>query len=239
MSSRSGYPHRHRTAPASPRKSSLWCLGHPSSGSGKLEAVTERHPPDPTKETRGRSAASARRRAPGEPEGQSPASSGAVVGIRGKDVRAGRGEGPVLTGHIGHLYLQALDVSHVHVEEGLGLRNGAPDARQGDVGQTAAAIHCGTGGGREEQEGREEECAPPPRQPAGHPSKQAASKDAGEASPRAVLEPESPRGSGLLRGWGRATSLSGPTAEPDLQGHQRRLTTANRRFPVFTSRGLA
>lgn len=52
-------------------------------------------------------------------------------------------EGPVLTGHIGHLYLQALDVSHVHIEERLGLGNGAPDAGQGHVGQAAAAVHCG------------------------------------------------------------------------------------------------
>lgn len=57
------------------------------------------------------------------------------------------GAGPVLTGHVGHLYLQALDVGHVHIEEGLGLGNGAPDAGQGDVGQAAAAVHCGDGGG--------------------------------------------------------------------------------------------
>lgn len=56
---------------------------------------------------------------------------------------AGGREGPVLTGHIGHLYLQALDVSHVHVEERLGLRHGAPNAGQGHVGQAAAAVHCG------------------------------------------------------------------------------------------------
>lgn len=56
---------------------------------------------------------------------------------------AGGGEGPVLTGHIGHLYLQALDVGHIHVEERLGLRDGAPEARQGDVGQAAAAVYCG------------------------------------------------------------------------------------------------
>lgn len=56
---------------------------------------------------------------------------------------AGGREGPVLTGHIGHLYLQALDVSHVHVEERLGLGHGAPNAGQGHVGQAAAAVHCG------------------------------------------------------------------------------------------------
>lgn len=49
--------------------------------------------------------------------------------------------GPVLTGHVRHLYLQALDVGHVDVEERLGLGHGAPDARQGDVGQAAAAVH--------------------------------------------------------------------------------------------------
>lgn len=54
---------------------------------------------------------------------------------------AGGGEGPVLTGHIGHLYLQALDVGHIHVEKRLGLRDGAPKARQGDVGQAAAAVY--------------------------------------------------------------------------------------------------
>jgi hypothetical protein len=47
---------------------------------------------------------------------------------------AGGGEGSLLTGHIGHLYLQALDVSHVHIKERLGLRNGPPDARQRDIG---------------------------------------------------------------------------------------------------------
>lgn len=62
---------------------------------------------------------------------------------QGRDVWAGDREGPVLTGHIGHLYLQALDVSHVHIEERLGLGNGAPDAGQGHVGQAAAAVHCG------------------------------------------------------------------------------------------------
>ena len=72
------------------------------------------------------------------------------------------GAGPVLTGHVGHLHLQALDVGHVHVEERLGLGNGAPDARQGDVGQAAAAVHCGDSGGEAARAP-----AAPPSQPAG------------------------------------------------------------------------
>lgn len=40
------------------------------------------------------------------------------------------GEGPILTGYIGHFNFQALNVSHVHIEERLGLRDGAPNARQ-------------------------------------------------------------------------------------------------------------
>lgn len=79
----------------------------------------------------------------GTPEGTSPDRWGAPGragrGARGRDRR--QDGGGVLTGHIGHLHLQALDVSHVHIEEGLGLRNGAPDARQRDVGQAAAAVH--------------------------------------------------------------------------------------------------
>lgn len=52
------------------------------------------------------------------------------------------GERPILTGYIGHLNFQALNVSHVHIEERLGLRDGAPNARQGDIGQTTATVHC-------------------------------------------------------------------------------------------------
>lgn len=60
------------------------------------------------------------------------------------DTRRG-GEGPILTGYIGHLNFQALNVSHVHIEERLGLRDGAPNARQGDIGQTTATVHCKRG----------------------------------------------------------------------------------------------
>lgn len=48
---------------------------------------------------------------------------------------------PILTGHIGHLYLQALDVRHIHVEEGLRFGDGVPNARQGHIRQAATAIH--------------------------------------------------------------------------------------------------
>lgn len=46
------------------------------------------------------------------------------------DTGRGGGEGPVLTGYIGHLDFQALNVSHVHIEERLRLGDGAPNARQ-------------------------------------------------------------------------------------------------------------
>lgn len=55
------------------------------------------------------------------------------------------GEVPILTGYIGHLNFQALNVSHVHIEERLGLRDGAPNARQGHIGQTTATVHCKRG----------------------------------------------------------------------------------------------
>lgn len=132
----------------------------------------------------------------------------------GQEAWAGHGEGPILTGHIGHLYLQALDVSHVHIEERLGLGNGAPDARQGDVGQTAAAVHCGPGEGTEEEAVREEECASPPSQPAAPSSEQPASKDAVEALLRAVLQPESPQGSGILRGRAGPRAFRVPQQNP-------------------------
>lgn len=84
-------------------------------------------------------------RAPAPTGGGLPAGLAEVLGA-GTGGRMAGGGG-VLTGHIGHLHLQALDVSHVHIEEGLGLRNGAPDARQRDVGQAAAAVHYRDSGG--------------------------------------------------------------------------------------------
>lgn len=182
---------------------------------------------------------SASRRAPGGLEGQSLASSRAVVGIWGQEVWAGCGEGPVLTGHIGHLYLQALDVSHVHIEERLGLGDGAPDARQGDVGETAAAVHCGPGKGTEEEAVREEECASPPSQPAAPSSEQPASKDVVEALLRAVLQPESPRGSGILRGQAGPRAFRVPQQNPissDTNGALQQQTDSVQSSPP---RGLA
>lgn len=55
------------------------------------------------------------------------------------------GEAPILTGYIGHFNFQALNVSHVHIEERFGFWDSAPNARQGDIGQTTATVHCKRG----------------------------------------------------------------------------------------------
>ena len=97
------------------------------------------------------------------PQGGPPGNQG-PGGLPGKHGQ--NGAGPVLTGHIRHLYLQALDVGHVHVEERLGLRYGAPDARQGDIGQAAAAVHWRDSGGEDAQGPRLPACPPPSELPA-------------------------------------------------------------------------